>query len=85
MKVQLSIDDELMEKVDEVSSAMHISRSGYFSMAVAQQLQSWEMVNAVKTMSFAIKKIADTGEIDETTKRQIEDFERIAKMLIPVR
>lgn len=71
MKVQLSIDDGLMEKVDEVSSAMHISRSGYFSMAVSQQLQSWEMVNAIKMMSFSMKKVADTGVLDDETRHQL--------------
>lgn len=85
MKVQLSIDDGLMAKVDEVSSAMHISRSGYFSMAVSQQLQSWEMVNAIKMMSFAIKKVADTGVLDDETRHQLEDFERLVRMIVPVK
>ena len=85
MKVQLSIDDELMKKVDQASEAMHINRSGYFSMAVSQQVMAWELTNSLKTMSFAIKKIADTGIVDDETRHQIEDFERLAHMLMPLK
>lgn len=83
MKVQISVDDELMAKVDQAIEAMHVNRSGYFSMAVAQQVQTWEMVNAIKLMSFSIKKIADTGVVDDETRHQIEDFERLVKMVVP--
>lgn len=85
MKVQISVDDELMAKVDQAIEAMHVNRSGYFSMAVAQQVQTWEMVNAIKLMSFSIKKIADTGVVDDETRHQIEDFERLVKMIVPIK
>ena len=85
MKLQISVDDELMAKVDQAIEAMHVNRSGYFSMAVAQQVQTWEMVNAIKLMSFAIKKIADTGVVDDETRHQIEDFERLVKMVVPIK
>jgi hypothetical protein len=32
-------------------------------------------------MAFAMRKIADKGEIDDETMRELEDFERLAKML----
>lgn len=85
MKVQISVDDELMAKVDQAVEAMHINRSGYFSMAVAQQVQAWEMVNVIKMMSFSIRKIADTGVIDDETRHQLEDFERMVRMISPVK
>lgn len=85
MKVQISVDDELMAKVDRAADAMYTSRSGYFAMAASQLLMAYEAMDAVKTMSLAIKKIADTGTIDDVTRHQIEDFERITKMIVPVK
>jgi len=85
MKVQISMDDALMAKVDEAADEMYTSRSGFVTMAVTQVLMTREAINAVKTMSIAIRKIADTGEIDDATRHQIEDFERMAKMIIPVK
>lgn len=85
MKVQISINDELLTRVDVAADSMYLSRSGYFSMAVSQLLMAFEAMDAVKTMSLAVKKIADSGEIDDATRHQIEDFERLAKMIVPSR
>lgn len=85
MKVNITMDDELMAKLDEAADEMYTTRSGFITMAVSQVLASREAINAVKTMAIAIKKIADTGEIDDTTRHQIEDFQRIATMIIPVK
>jgi metal-responsive CopG/Arc/MetJ family transcriptional regulator len=85
MKVQVSIDDALMAKVDEAADLMYISRSGYFTMAVSQQVAQFQVLEAVKTMSLAIKKIADTGVIDDTSRHQLEDFERMVRMILPTK
>jgi metal-responsive CopG/Arc/MetJ family transcriptional regulator len=85
MKVQISIDDALMAKVDEAADAMYTSRSGYFTIAVSQMVAQFQVIEAVKTMSLAIKKIADTGEVDDTSRHQLEDFERMVKMIIPMK
>jgi metal-responsive CopG/Arc/MetJ family transcriptional regulator len=85
MKVQISIDDALMAKVDEAADAMYTSRSGYITMALSQLIMQYQVVDSVKTMSLAIKKMADTGEIDDDTRHQLEDFERMVKMIIPTK
>jgi metal-responsive CopG/Arc/MetJ family transcriptional regulator len=85
MKVQISINDDLLKKLDKASDSLFLSRSGYISMAVNQMLVSFEAVDSLKTMSLAIKKIADTGIVDDVTRHQIEDFERMAKMIITMK
>lgn len=85
MKVQISMNDELLAKVDAIADQLYTTRSGYITIAVSQLLMAYEAMDAVKTMSVAIKKIADTGNIDDETRHQIEDFERLAKMIVPVR
>jgi hypothetical protein len=33
-------------------------------------------------MSVSLRKIADSGDVDEETMKQLEGFERLSKMLI---
>lgn len=80
MKVQITLDDALMERVDSYADENYMSRSGLLSLAVTQFLNTAEVTKAVKDMAVSMRKIADTGSIDHETREQLEDFERLAKM-----
>lgn len=82
MKVQITCDDELMKRVDTFADENYMSRSGLFSLAVAQYLNAQEVVKAIKEISVSIKKIADTGKVDHDTMEELEDFQRLANMLV---
>lgn len=81
MKVQITLDDALMERVDAFADENYMSRSGLLSLAVTQYLNSAEVARAIKDMAVSIRKIADNGTVDRETMQQLEDFERISKML----
>jgi metal-responsive CopG/Arc/MetJ family transcriptional regulator len=81
-KVQISIDDSLLARVDGYASDNYLSRSGLISLACVQFLNSAEAVVAVKDMSVSLRKIADSGDVDEETMKQLEGFERLSKKLI---
>lgn len=81
MKVNITLDDELMKRLDDYADRNYMSRSGLMSLAVTQYLNANEMILAVKDMALCMRKIADTGTIDHETMEQLEDFERFAKML----
>lgn len=85
MKVQITLDDALMTRVDEFADKNYMSRSGLMSLAVTQYLNAADVTSAVKDMALCIRKIADTGEIDEETQRQLVDLERYCKLLAGVR
>lgn len=80
-KVQISIDDELMQKVDAYIEKNYLSRSGFFAMLANQHFQALEVTNNLQDITFSIRKIADNNEIDEESKKKLEDFERLARML----
>ena len=80
-KVQISIDDELLARIDNFSDNNYMSRSGLITQACVQYLNEAEIVVLVKDMSLAMRKIADTGKVDHETMDQLEDFERICKVL----
>lgn len=81
-KVQISIDDSLLERIDNYADNNYLTRSGLVTIATNQYLNSVEVISAVKDMSISMRKIADQGYVDQDTMEQLEDFERIAKVLV---
>lgn len=81
MKVNVSLPDELLSRIDEYADANYMSRSGFLANAATQVLNSNDLINSIQTMSFAIAKIADSGEIDDDTMKQLEDFQRFSQLM----
>lgn len=82
MKVGITLDDNLVRRIDVFADENYMSRSGLISLAVTQYLNSAEVTKAIRDMSLAIRKIADTGCIDDDTQKELEDFERLSRMLV---
>lgn len=82
MKVGITLDDELLKRIDSYADANYLSRSGLLSLAVTQFLNQAEVTNAIKEMALCMRKIADNGTVDHETMEQLEDFERLSKMLV---
>ena len=82
IKVNITLDEELMRRVDEYAEENYLNRSSLVSLATTQFLNAADVTKAIKDMAFAMRKIADSGEIDYETKRELEDFERLSRMLV---
>lgn len=85
MKIQMSLNDDLVQKVDKYSKENYLSRSAVVSIALNQYLLSHEVSTAIKEMSLAMRKIADTGELDSESLQKMEDFERFARLFTTVK
>lgn len=85
IKVNITLDEELMRRVDEYAEENYLNRSSLVSLATTQFLNAADVTKAIKDMAFAMRKIADCGEIDDETKRELEDFERLSRMLVGVK
>ena len=81
-KITISLDDDLVKRADNYADENYMSRSGLISIALTQYLNSADVTKAIKDMAFAMRKIADNGVVDEDTQKQLEDFERLSKMLV---
>lgn len=82
MKVNVSLDDDLIKRIDDYADKNYMSRSGLISLATVQYLNSHEMILAIKDMSVSMRKIADTGKVDHEIIEQLEDFERLANLFV---
>lgn len=85
MKIQMSLKDDLVEKVDKYAKENYLSRSALVSIALNQYLLSHEVSTAIMEMSVAMRRIADTGKLDDEAMRQMEDFERLARLFSSVK
>lgn len=81
MKLGITLDDSLVARIDSYADENYMSRSGLISLAVTQFLNSAEVTRAVRDLSLSMRKIADTGQLDDDTQRELEDFERLSKLL----
>lgn len=81
MKLQISLNDSLLERIDKFASNNYMSRSGLISLACTTYLGQNEMAIAVRDLSVAMNKIAEKGEVDPETKEKLEDFRRLAEVL----
>lgn len=59
MRINITMDEELVKKIDEVASKMYVSRSSYIAFAVSQKIQAdkmlYNMPELVQTMKSAVE------------------------------
>ena len=80
-KVNITMDDRLLEKIDAYADQNFMSRSGMISLGCTQYLNQQEAFSLVKRMSVVLEKIAETGNVDAETRNELDDFERVCRMI----
>lgn len=80
-KVQISIDNDLLARIDKYANSNYMSRSGFISLVTSQYLQSADTVKAIKELTACMRRIADNGNIDSQSKKELEEFETFARLL----
>lgn len=80
-KVQISIDDDLLARLDAYSDSHYMTRSGVIAYAVNNILLQEEATQLFRNISLAMKKIADTGTITDEQKKELDDFQKLASVL----
>lgn len=77
MKINVSINDDLLKKIDEYVASNYMTRSGFISFISNKYLVEVESQALLKDLSKAMRKIADTGKIDDEILEQLEAFEKV--------
>lgn len=80
-KINISIDDELLEKIDTLADENYTSRSGFISMGMNEFVKQKEVLHAIKSMSASMAKIAKTGTIDDETLKELETFQTLCGIM----
>lgn len=80
-KVNISLDDELLEKIDALADESYTSRSGFISMGMTDFIKSKEIVSAITKMGNAMERIAVSNEIDEDTQKELAQIQAVIGLL----
>lgn len=83
-KLQISMEDELLARVDDYADRHYMTRSGFLALAATQLLLQDEVQKSIRTMALAFKTIAETGKVSEKTMKELEDFQKLAANLAGV-
>lgn len=83
-KVAISLSNELLESVDKYAKDNFQTRSGFIAMCCNNFLQAQQLQRVLGSMADSMAKMADAaeaGSIDEETLREVEQFEKLARMI----
>ena len=81
MKINISINDDLLSKADSYAEQNFLSRSGLISLALTQFLNQYEMINTVKQLGALIESVSQASDLDDALRSQLDDFKRIYALL----
>lgn len=81
VKVNITLDEELLQRIDSYADENYTTRSALLTIAASQFMLQAEASRAIVDMSLAMRKIAETGTVSDDELKQLEDFDRFARML----
>ena len=84
-KINITVNDELLSKIDNFADENYMSRSGVFAQGAQMYLAQMGTYAAIKQIAFDIHKIADMGTVDDETRRDLDDMQRLVQMMIPTK
>ncbi|WP_405308743.1 hypothetical protein [Methanobrevibacter sp.] len=80
-KINISINEDLLERIDKFSENNYLSRSGLISLACSQFLLTQETEALFRNMNIALQKIAENGIVDDKTQKELDDCLRLCSLL----
>ena len=81
MKINITINDELLSRVDELAKEQYMSRSGFIAQAVVNYMNQQESMKMIRMMTKAMQRIAETGTVSEETKKEFEQIQQFCQYL----
>lgn len=84
-KINITIDDELLAKVDSYCDAYYQSRSGFFAQCAIEKIHAIESLNTLSQITSVLDKVSrsETG-LDEETQKEIDELTSLSNKLLAV-
>lgn len=81
-KLQITMDQELLNAVDDYCDKNFMNRSWLISQSLVQVINQQKMIDSIVNISVALKNVSEKGQLDEDTRKEMESFETMCKMFI---
>ena len=82
MKIQISIDDNLLVRADTFANQNYLSRSGLVALSLSHYLRQEELLSSIKNCSLAIQKVAHEGKLDPKTVELFNEFQTVSNIVL---
>lgn len=80
MRVNITLNDELLSKIDTYAKSNYMNRSSVVSFACNQFLLQNELQSLLIDVKRAMQKIADTGSVTQEQLNQLEKVVTICEL-----
>ena len=77
-KVNISIDDGLLKRLDDYGKESYLSRSALIAVAINDYLMQREYIGFIKKLSVTLDKAAESGVLTDDDRKLLDDFQRFA-------
>lgn len=84
-KLQITLSEGLLEKVDGYVHNHYMTRSGLIAVALDEYLSSREALSAMKNMAATLENIARQGSVDDQSLRELELYKEMFARVAGVR
>ena len=82
MRATITIDDRLMERIDEFADKNYMSRSGLITVACNQYLNQNEVVFVMRNIGNVMQRLLDTGKVEPEMIDELKHYTELLKMII---
>lgn len=82
MKVNITLNDELLARVDEFAKENYMTRSGLTSVALTQYLAQQECIEVVKRVALLMEKMADKENCSQEDLARLETYEQFLELYL---
>lgn len=82
MKVNVTLNDDLLRKIDKYVEENYMTRSGFVAFACNQFLAQAELLAVLKNCNSALATIARTGNCDPESMQKLQEFTVLASIAL---
>ena len=82
MRVNMTLNDELLKRIDTYAKDNYMNRSSVVSFACNQFLTSVELTSLMVDMKRAMQKIADSGTCTPEQMKEFEKYEALCDIVV---
>lgn len=78
MRINVNLSEELIQKIDEKAKSMYISRSAYIATALAEKLQSDDVMNMLPEFTKVMKDAitSQKGQDGQITLSEVSNVQK---------
>lgn len=78
VKVQMTIDEDLLARIDAYADDHYITRSGFFSLAADEFLTAVEFKQFMPAFNDLLQKVADGKDISPDDQKKLDGFQAMS-------